>query len=381
MPDRSKVAVLFTSASTILEDIHRLMEMAEVEKHLPKDVVTSLKINISWHKYYPGCSTTPWQLDGVIRGLRRRGYDTAKMDVPQNSTVVVDTRIGEVANHLKPVIGHHGLKSIYLNDRDAEWTTYEPKKPLLVLDKVYEKKGIRIPKALIGKNIIHLPTVKTHVFTTITGAMKNAFGGLLQFDRHWTHAVIHDTLCDLLMIQQDIHPGIFAVMDGTIAGEGPGPRAMIPHEKNVILASGDSVAIDAVSAKLQGFDPLSLRFIGRAHELGLGVGDPREIEVVGDDISGVSFNFVQGDTFASRGQKAIYHGFLKPFEHFLLRTPIVPWAYAASRLYHDAYWYNVVGKKRIESLGESQWLKLFDAYSGGPPPPEAFERFGTAGAA
>jgi hypothetical protein len=273
------------------------------------------------------------------------------------------------------------LKSIYLNDKDAEWITYEPKRKLLVLDKVYEKRGIRIPKALLGKNIIHLPTVKTHVFTTITGAMKNAFGGLLHFDRHWTHAVIHDTLSDLLMIQQDIHPGIFAVMDGTIAGEGPGPRAMIPHEKNVILASGDSVAMDAISARLQGFDPLSLRFISRAHELGLGVGDPREIDVVGDDISGVSFNFVQGDTFASRGQKAIYHGFLKPFEHLLLRTPIVPWAYAASRLYHDAYWYNVVGKKRIQGLGESQWLKLFEAYGNGPPPPEVFEGFGKAGAA
>jgi uncharacterized protein (DUF362 family) len=374
MSDRSKVAVLFTSATTILEDIDRLMGLAEVDKHLSKDAVTSLKINISWHKYYPACSTTPWQLDGVVRGLASRGFDKSMMDVPQNSTVVVDTKIGEVANRLKPVIDHHGIRSIYLNDPDAEWITYEPKRPMLVLDKVYEKKGIRIPKALLGKNIVHLPTVKTHVFTTITGAMKNAFGGLLQFDRHWTHAVIHDTLSDLLMIQKDIHPGIFTVMDGTIAGEGPGPRAMIPHEKNVILASGDSVAIDAVSAKLQGFDPMSLRFIRKAHELGLGTGDPREIDVVGDDISGVDFRFTQGDTFASKGQKVIYHGALKPLEHLLLRTPIVPWSYFASRIYHDLYWYNVVGKKRIAGLKDSQWLRLFDAYRNGPPPPETFAR-------
>ena len=51
---------------------------------------------------------------------------------------------------------------------------------MLVLDRVFEKQGIQIPKLLIGKNVIHLPTVKTHVFTGTTGAMKNAFGGLLQ---------------------------------------------------------------------------------------------------------------------------------------------------------------------------------------------------------
>src|SRR5204863_9179 len=83
-----------------------------------------------------------------------------------------------------------------------------------------------------------------HIFTTTTGAMKNAFGGLLNEHRHWTHPVIHETLVDLLMIQKKIHRGVFAVMDGTFAGDGPGPRCMIPHVKNVILASADQVAID-----------------------------------------------------------------------------------------------------------------------------------------
>ena len=125
-----------------------------------------------------------------------------------------------------------------------------------------------IPRRFIGENIIHLPTVKTHVFTTTTGAMKNAFGGLLNERRHWTHPVIHETLVDLLMIQKKIHRGVFAVMDGTFAGDGPGPRCMVPHVKNVILASADQVAIDAVAAKLMGFDPMSIKFIRLAHDLG-----------------------------------------------------------------------------------------------------------------
>jgi uncharacterized protein (DUF362 family) len=102
--------------------------------------------------------------------------------------------------------------------QDVDWVTYEPKKPFLALDQVYPE-GVRIPKLLIDKNVLHLPTMKTHVFTHITGAMKNAFGGLLDQKRHWTHSVIDDTLVDLLQIQQDIHSGIFCVMDGTLAGE------------------------------------------------------------------------------------------------------------------------------------------------------------------
>jgi uncharacterized protein (DUF362 family) len=110
---------------------------------------------------------------------------------------------------------------------------------------------------LMGKNVIHMPTVKTHIFTGTTGAMKNAFGGLLNLNRHWTHSVIHETLVDLLRIQKEIHPGVFAVMDGTIAGDGPGPRCMRPHVKNYILASSDCVAIDAIAAKMMGFDPMT----------------------------------------------------------------------------------------------------------------------------
>ena len=120
------------------------------------------------------------------------------------------------------------------------------KTKMLALDHIYPD-GILIPDYFIGKNIVHLPTVKTHSYTTTTGAMKNAFGGLLNERRHWTHPVIHETLVDLLMIQKKIHSGVFAVMDGTFAGDGPGPRCMLPHVKNVILASADQVAIDAVA--------------------------------------------------------------------------------------------------------------------------------------
>jgi uncharacterized protein (DUF362 family) len=357
---RSKVAVLKTRPETVVEDYGRLMKMAEFENHLPKDKDTILKINISWHYYYPACSTTPWQLDGVTKALRDAGY--GNLIPAQNRTVVVDPKLGAKLNHLESVIDKYGLEFVYLYEEGSEWIKYEPKAKMLVLDKVFPN-GIMIPKMFLDKNAIHLPTLKTHVFTTMTGAMKNAFGGLLRENRHWTHAVIHETLVDLLAIQKEIHPGIFAVTDGTIAGDGPGPRAMVPIIKNYILASADQVAIDAVAAKMMGFDPMNLKFIRLAHEHGLGCGDVKEIDIVGEDISEVNFHFHEKqETFASRGQKLIYHGPLKPLENILLRSPIAPWSYYASRLYYDGLWFRVHGKPRVRKILESEWGKLFKQY-------------------
>lgn len=362
-PGKGKVAVLKTTPETVLDNIEELMGLAGVEKSLSKDIQTGLKINISWQTWYPACSTTPWQLEGVIRALRSLGYEDL-LGV-HNDTVVVDTRDGEANNKHKFVTDLYNVPCLYLYEDQFEWIEFVPSQPLLVLDQVFPQ-GIFIPKALIGMNIIHLPTVKTHVFTIITGAMKNAFGGLLHRNRHWTHSVIHETLVDLLTIQQEIHPGIFAVMDGTFAGDGPGPRAMRWHEKEILLASADQVAIDAVSARLQGFDPLSIPFIRLAHEKGLGIGDPRQIEIVGYDIEEEKpWNFVQEDTFASKGQKLIYHGPLKPLEKPLLQSPLVPWSFFASNFYHNVYWYPFVGRERVRSALETKWGQLFKTYGDG----------------
>ncbi|MEW6409313.1 MAG: DUF362 domain-containing protein [Nitrospirota bacterium] len=358
---KTKVAVLKTTPETVLEDYGRLMRLADYQSHVPKDRDTALKINISWHYFYPACSTTPWQLEGVIRTLIDDGYRKDIIHACQNRTVVVSAKRGEVANKHKLVVEKYGLRNIHLYEGE-EWTVYEPKGKMLVLDKIFPE-GIQIPKRMVGENIIHLPTMKTHVFTTMTGAMKNAFGGLLHEKRHWTHSVIHETLVDLLTIQKEIHTGIFAVMDGIFAGDGPGPRCMVPYVKDYILASGDQVAIDAVAAKMMGFDPMSLKFIRLAHEAGLGCGDMREIEIVGEDISRVNFGFSGSEnTFASRGQKIIYWGPLKPIERLLLRTFIVPWSYLASIVYHDLYWYPFIGRKRVKEILKTGWGRLFLKY-------------------
>ncbi|MEC9308641.1 MAG: DUF362 domain-containing protein [Chloroflexota bacterium] len=361
LPNRvSTVAVIKTSPSTVLEDIKTVMTLGNVLDYLPQELETLLKINISWQHWYPGCSTSPWQLEGVIRGLGDLGYK--QLIGAHNGTVVVDSFEGEEKNKHKVVQDKYALPTVHLDTPPNVWVDYVPKAEMQVLNSIFPE-GIQIPEIFAGKNIVHLPTMKTHVFTTMTGAMKNAFGGLLHRKRHWTHSVIHETLVDLLAIQKEIHPGIFAVMDGTFAGDGPGPRAMRWHIKNTLLASADQVAIDAVAAHMMGFDPLSIDFIRMAHERGLGCGDIRQLNIVGEDIDEVNWGFSRAEnTFASRGQKLIYWGPLKFLENMLLRSPIVGWAFLASNLYHNGYWLNTYGKRRIKSALRSEWGNLFSSY-------------------
>lgn len=363
---RSKVAILRTSPATVLRDYHELMNLAGYQDVVAKDADTALKVNISWHFFYPGSSTTPWQLDGVIRAMKQDGYNPGLIHACHNRTVVIDAHLGERENKQINVVEAHGLRNIHLYEGE-EWINIRDAvgdltKKFLCLNEVYPK-GFMIPRRFIGENIIHLPTVKTHIFTTTTGAMKNAFGGLLNEHRHWTHPVIHETLVDLLMIQKKIHRGVFAVMDGTFAGDGPGPRCMMPHVKNVLLASDDQVAIDAVAAKLMGMDPMSIKFIRLATEQGLGNGDPRDIEIVGDQEAGrQNWHFVgpyKKMTFASRMQHKIYWGKLKEPIEWSLKTVLAPWAYMASVVYHDSFWYPLLAEKNMESVLRSDWGKLF----------------------
>ena len=358
---KAKVAVLKCKPETILSDIERLCELAGMKQALAAGKTTILKDNISWHYPFPGANTTPWQMEGTIKALKAAGY--ADITCVQNKTVVTNAFKGEDLNHYVPLFRKYDVPVLYnFKEGDMRWVEYKPKARMHVLPRIFPD-GIRIPDYFLGKNIVHLPTAKCHIYTTTTGAMKNAFGGLLATHRHYTHSWIHRTLVDLLAIQKEIHPGIFAIMDATTAGNGPGPRTMIPVIKDYMLASADQVAIDAVSAKMMGFDPMSLEYINVAHQDGLGVGDPRDIEIVGDDISNESWGFKVGDNLASMAGDFIWFGPLKALQKLFFHTPLVNVFVAASEAYHDYYRWPVKDKKTFENWKrDTAWGRLFQQY-------------------
>ncbi len=355
----SRVAVLRTHPDTVVADYGRLMRLAGYADTLPRDGELLLKLNLSWTKYFPACSTQPWQLDGVVRTLLEDGYRPERLHPVENKTVVTNPRKGVVANKWGPVLDRHGLPFIPLSE--VEWTVYRFRSPLLKLNKIFPE-GIEIPKMYIGASVLHLPTVKTHGHSVTTGAVKNAFGGLLKEVRHYAHEFLHEVLVDLLYMQRELHPAVFAVMDGTVVGDGAGPRTMVPREGNLILASADSVAIDAIAARLMGYDPLGIPYLRMAHERGLGVADPREIELVGDDVADVNFRCQTSRSLVIWGDQLIRKGPLRPLKRLLLHSPLVVWAPFASNVYHDVLWYPTVGQGRIRAFAGSGWGRLFARY-------------------
>jgi uncharacterized protein (DUF362 family) len=361
---KAKVSALRVTPETILDDIDRLCTLAEMPAALARGATTILKDNISWHYPFPGANTTPWQMEGTILALKKAGF--GDVSCVQNKTVVTNAFKGEDLNHYIPLFEKYHVPVLYnFKETDMRWVEYRPKAKMHVLHRIFPD-GIMVPDYFFGKNVVHLPTVKCHIYTTTTGAMKNAFGGLLATQRHYTHSWIHRTLVDLLAIQKEIHTGLFAVMDGTTAGNGPGPRTMFPVIKNYMLASQDQTAIDAVAAKMMGFDPMSLEYIKVAHDDGLGVGDPRDIEIVGDDISQESWGFSVGDNLASRFGDVMWFGALKRFQKAFFHTPLVNVFVLGSEMYHDYYRWPVKDRKTFEEWkATTQWGKLFERYARG----------------
>src|SRR2546426_1025162 len=164
----SAVALLRTRPETVVEDYGRLMRLVKYDQVLRRDQDLVLKLNLSWTKYFPACSSQPWQVDGVLTTLLDDGYDRRRIFPVENKTVVTNPIAGCRNNKWHPVLERHGVPFIPLPG--VEWTVYKFQSPLLKLNAIFPE-GIEIPKMYIGKNVCHLPSVKTHGHTTTTGAI------------------------------------------------------------------------------------------------------------------------------------------------------------------------------------------------------------------
>jgi len=355
----SKVAVVRTTPGTVLADIGRAMSLAEAPRHLTAERELLLKLNLSWTKYFPACSSQPWQLEGVVKFLLENGYRKERILPIENKTVVTNPRAGALNNLWLPVLERYGLGFTPLPE--VEWKVHRFREPLLRLHEIFPE-GIEIPALFEGRDVLHLPTVKTHGHSITTGAVKNAFGGLLKEVRHYAHKYIHEVLVDLLIMQRELHPHVFAVMDGTVCGNGAGPRTMDPVVGNLVLASADSVAIDAVAAKIMGFEPMSIPYLRMATERGLGEARIDKLDLAGEDIGPINFHFKTKRSFVIWGDQMLRLGPLRFLKRIALHSPLAVWAPLASNIYHDAIWYPTVGRQKIRKFEKTEWGELWRSY-------------------
>jgi len=369
MSKKSQIYVVKTSSKTVLEDYKKLMHLAEYNKHYDKKSKNILKLNLSWSKFFPACSSPPWQVEGVLKTMIEDGFNPRKIFTAENETVVTNIERGIQGNRWENIIKKYGVWFVPLTripfipykSLKSKFLEYKNKE-LHVLDKKIFPKGFSIPGFYVGKSIIHLPTMKTHGHTTFTCAMKNAFGGLLTKRRHYSHQFMSEVLVDLLIIQKQIHPNIMAIVDGTVCGDGAGPRTMIPKIKNYLLAGYDQVAVDTVVSRMLGFDPLKNPTIKLAHDEGLGCGDFDQIEIIGEDVSSLNWNFSVKRSLVIWGDQMVRKGKLNFLNPLMRNKLFMAFPIMASLIYHDMFWYPTIGKKRINGFLETSWGQVFKKY-------------------
>ena len=105
----AKVAVLYTDSKHILEDYRKLLELIDYKSVLDFNIDTLIKLNLSWTKYFPACSTQPWQLEGLVKTLLEDGFPPDKLLPIENKTVVTNPIKGARNNLWLPILKKYAL--------------------------------------------------------------------------------------------------------------------------------------------------------------------------------------------------------------------------------------------------------------------------------
>jgi uncharacterized protein (DUF362 family) len=265
----STVAVVKIKDSVITA-VREAMEAADWKKYIPAGADVSLKPNLGWDLFLPGAVTSPWVVEGVIRVLQ--GY-AGKIAIVEAGQILVD---------VEKAVRQTGIYSLCEKYR-LEWVNLTQNKFSEVdLENGRVLKKIWVPEILTRTALITIPVVKTHGKTTITGSIKNQWGCLPVF-RHQYHPVVNDVLVDINLA---VKPR-FSVVDGTVGMEGNGPKSGRPKVLDLVLASGDIVAADAVQARIMGFDPAAIPSIVNCARAGLGHDRAEDIDIVGEKLEDV----------------------------------------------------------------------------------------------
>ncbi|UCE36774.1 MAG: 4Fe-4S binding protein, partial [Thermoplasmata archaeon] len=109
------------------------------------------------------------------------------------------------------------------------------------------------------------------------------------------------------------------LMDGIVGMEGIGPNHGKPKKSNVVLASQDCIAIDAVGSTIMGYSPNEIPTLKIAQNRGLGTIDLNKITIKGERIDAVKTDF--------KKPVRIYKGLMflpASVRNFFVQTPRLP---------------------------------------------------------
>jgi uncharacterized protein (DUF362 family) len=319
------VAVVRTAADReqVIADVGRAVELAGWRRFVTPGADLALKPNLGWDKLIPGAISAPWVVEGVIVALRAH---VGTIFLVESDQVVLDVERTLRLTGLDEVCRRHGVTWCNMSRGQAVRFTDDGRRVL---------RDVNLPEILTRTELITLPLLKTHNKTTITGALKNQWG-CLETLRHSFHLVLADAIADVNVLLQPR----FAVMDGTVGLEGNGPKAGIPRVADLVLASGNLVGLDAVAARVMGFDPERIPHLLRCAEEGLG-------SVTGFAVAGAGVDDLRQEWVPARHNAVSWLELAlrrSALRRLVFHTPLFRLMCWGARRYYDV-WDAVVGRR------------------------------------
>jgi uncharacterized protein (DUF362 family) len=266
MTGRSTVVIRSTRGSSVRDVVAASMERCDWERLVPRDAFVVIKPNLctAVPDKTASSNTDPALTEAVCEVLRSR---THRIVLGESDGLRQKAQEAFAASGYVEMAKRLGLELVNFSERPRTRIHCEP------------AGEIELPCILLDADVfITLPVLKTHALTCFTGALKNQWGCLPQHDR----ILLHKHLDPLLATLHRVLRPKLAVMDGIIGMEGRGPANGKPRRMDVILASQDSVALDATAMRLIGLEPQRARHLVLAAQQKLGSFEPRGIAIDGD---------------------------------------------------------------------------------------------------
>lgn len=345
----SKVAVVSATPETILEDYSRVLALAGLAEMTSPTRPPALLLDLVWNRYQPAAGPPPWQLEGVLRTLSNLHCESAKMVVGSRGTFEVSPHRAADRYQLSGVLQRHGLSLTTLPGKT--WPYQAPKRRAALESAV--DGTIAAPVVLKDREIVYLSSLKAHATLGLSSAVWAVASEFLDRDDLRGRPRVAEVLADALRTARELHPELLCVIDATVCGLGPGPRRLRPSVQNLLIASRDPVAADAVGARILGLDPLRVPFLVRCAQQDLGAILTSEIEIVGESSPALD------ETLESSHVRA-------PSEQFL-RLPGGDRLRGSQRLLRraarDFLWYPSVGRHWRRLWRRTPWGQLFHEYA------------------
>lgn len=219
-----------------------------------------------------GSTTHPAVVRAIVKSLRNKGADVIVGDNPALQGLKENQRCARRSGILEAAEG------AYKNISDD--TVEVEMKDSKLLDRLIISKDV-----LDVDYLVNAPRFKTHIFTTLSGAVKNLFGIVVGGDKPKVHmnAPNNEAFSEALVDIYQIRPPELTIMDGIIGMEGNGPSTSgkLRHIGK-ILASDNAVSLDAVMCHMMGLRPERVNYMKTAIERNLGIIDPHQMDLIGE---------------------------------------------------------------------------------------------------